>query len=81
MLFSTLIHGLDGPIRDMRGVFKRSEFTNAIAINNDGMRYHEVGPKSGYRVAVLGDSFTWGHGVEEAQRFTDLVEKQLASRC
>lgn len=59
------------------GILERSEFRTMIDINADGMRYGAVGPKQGLRVAVLGDSFTWGHGVKVEERFTDIVEKQL----
>lgn len=44
--------------------------------NREGMRYREVGPKHGYRVAVLGDSFIWGWLVNDGERFTDLIEQQ-----
>ena len=36
----------------------------------------EVAPKAPgeFRVAVLGDSFTWGFGVPYGERFTEIVE-------
>jgi lysophospholipase L1-like esterase len=30
-----------------------------------------------YRIAVVGDSFVWGHGVEEEERFTERLEALL----
>ena len=50
----------------------------AIRVNNVGFRDRDVPPRSdAYRIAVVGDSFTWGQGVEENQRFSDLIEKAL----
>jgi lysophospholipase L1-like esterase len=30
-----------------------------------------------YRITVVGDSFVWGHGVEEEERFTERLEEKL----
>jgi len=50
----------------------------AIRVNNVGFRDRDVPPKSDkYRIAVVGDSFTWGQGVEEKDRFSDLIEQAL----
>jgi len=50
----------------------------AIRVNNVGFRDRDVPPKSDkYRIAVVGDSFTWGQGVEERDRFSDLIERAL----
>ncbi len=48
-----------------------------IHINDLGMRYHEVGPKNRFRVAVVGDSLVWGYGVQDPERYTDRIETAL----
>jgi len=48
-----------------------------VGINSYGMRYRDFSKdkKPGiYRVAVLGDSYTWGIGAADAERFTEKVE-------
>jgi len=51
----------------------------AVVVNTYGYRDREVGPKdpNRYRIAVIGDSFTWGQGIEAYERFTNLIELQL----
>jgi lysophospholipase L1-like esterase len=34
-------------------------------------------PRGVYRIAVIGDSFTYGQGIPEEDRFTELMEKFL----
>lgn len=58
------------------GTFRRREFEFPVRINGFGMRSREVNlePSPGVlRVAVMGDSFVWGLGVPEEERFTDLL--------
>jgi lysophospholipase L1-like esterase len=65
---------------DSMGILHRAEFANSIRVNHHGMRYREIARarRSGLaRVAVLGDSFAWGLGVEEEDRFTEQVERQF----
>jgi lysophospholipase L1-like esterase len=51
-----------------------------LRVNNVGFRDRDVPEKDGkYRIAVVGDSFTWGQGVDEAQRFSNLIEQALGS--
>ena len=60
------------------GIFKRQEFENKISINSKGMRYKEIQKeksKNKKRIAIMGDSFTWGVGVKDSERFSDIVEK------
>ena len=50
----------------------------AIRTNSLGFRDREIPPKSErYRIVVVGDSFTWGQGVEERDRYSDLIERAL----
>jgi lysophospholipase L1-like esterase len=59
------------------GIYKRWEFEYAVKINAYGMRYRNFAKDRNpaiYRVAVLGDSYTWGIGVADAERFTEKVE-------
>ncbi len=49
-------------------------------VNNVGFRDRDVPPRSDkYRIAVVGDSFTWGQGVEERDRFSNLIERALGA--
>jgi hypothetical protein len=58
------------------GRFTLAEFSYPVRINADGLWDADVRPKSPgeFRVAVLGDSFTWGWGVGYRERFTEIVE-------
>ncbi len=55
------------------GKMQREEFAYSVAINARG--YRQAVMASPLEVAVLGDSFTWGNGVADQDRFSD----QLAS--
>jgi lysophospholipase L1-like esterase len=50
-----------------------------VSTNSLGYRDREPGAKDPdrYRIAVIGDSFTWGQGIEASERFTDLVAESL----
>jgi hypothetical protein len=58
------------------------EPTPAVSLNSLGFRDREIGPKDPhrYRIAVIGDSFTFGNGVEEPDRFSNLIQGYLGSR-
>ena len=50
----------------------------AVRVNNVGFRDRDVPPRSSaYRIAVVGDSFTWGQGIEQKERYSDLLEQAL----
>ena len=53
-----------------------------IRSNNLGFRDRDVPPKTPdrFRIVVVGDSFTWGQGIEESERFSNLLEQALGSR-
>src|SRR5690349_16781450 len=54
----------------------------AIHVNTMGYRDREVPPKTAgrYRIAVIGDSFTFGQGVEEPDRYSNLLQDRLGAR-
>ena len=66
-----------------RRVFKLEEAPYLIEINSDGFRDRERSfdkPPSISRIVVIGDSFVFGSGgVEQQDRFTDLLEKSSAN--
>lgn len=62
------------------GTFARDEFRYEVRINSHGMRQREVALAKTpglRRIAVLGDSFVWGIGVDDEQRFTERLERRL----
>ena len=62
----------------MTGTFNRADFEYPVRINSFGMRQKEVTLEKRpgvFRIAFVGDSFVWGIGVPEEQRFTELVER------
>lgn len=67
-----------GNLPGMSGRFVTIEFAHRVDINSDGMRDAEAEPKRDgeFRVAVLGDSFTWGFGVAYGERFTEVIEAE-----
>jgi lysophospholipase L1-like esterase len=59
------------------GVFETEQFRTTVHINEKGLRdrshsYEREGDTQ--RILVLGDSFAWGYGVEESERFSQLLE-------
>lgn len=61
--------------------FSGWEFTTHVRLNSLGFRdAQELSADSPgfYRAVVFGDSITWGYGVEEEERFTDLLPLRLS---
>jgi len=54
-------------------------FTIQVKTNSYGLRDREypIERNEKKRMLILGDSFTWGYGVEAEQRFSDLLEQGL----
>jgi lysophospholipase L1-like esterase len=50
-----------------------------VRANALGLRDRDIPPKSAdkYRIVVIGDSITWGQGIEEHERFTNLLQQEL----
>ncbi len=62
------------------GVFETPQFRTAVRINENGLRDREHSyerQNDTERILVLGDSFAWGYGVEESERFSQLLEEAL----
>ena len=53
-----------------------------VVRNSLGYRDREPPPKdpNRYRIAVIGDSFTWGQGIDAPERFSNLIEASLGPR-
>ena len=51
----------------------------ALRVNSLGFRDREVPPKrpDRYRIVVIGDSFTWGSGIETEERYSNLLGRFL----
>jgi len=52
-----------------------------LRVNSLGFREREIPPKTPgrYRIAIVGDSFTWGNGLEENERTSNLLEQFLCA--
>ena len=73
VLFMELLPHLEGALRE-------SEFDTSIRVNSLGCRQDEFTPHKGQglRIVVVGDSFTFGFGVEEPDSYPRVLERQLA---
>jgi hypothetical protein len=63
-----------------RGTYRNAEFAIDIAVNAQGLRGPDIvspKPAGTYRVVALGDSFTFGQGVQYEQAWPELVERRL----
>jgi lysophospholipase L1-like esterase len=68
---------------DFRGYFTTKWMRTQVRHNHydyRGGEFEEVKPAGVYRVAVMGDSFTYGNGVREDERFSNLVGAALRDR-
>jgi hypothetical protein len=65
------------------GSFFSRRWINDVAFNQSGFRERDFPlekPPNTYRVAVIGDSFTFGNGLPPEQRYTDLMNAWLPDR-
>lgn len=83
-LFDTLIRPVDKGMwtnsPNFRRRFAQSEFDIAIRTNSQGLRDREYPlekPANTFRILVLGDSFTFGYGVEAEETYAKVLEKLL----
>lgn len=68
---------------DFRGYFTTKWMRTQVHHNHydyRGGEFDEVKPAGTFRVAVMGDSFTYGNGVREDERFSNLLGASLAAR-
>ncbi len=64
------------------GVFETPQFSTNVRINKNGLRDREHSYErqdDNKRILVLGDSFAWGYGVEEPERFSQQLEKSIGA--
>jgi hypothetical protein len=62
------------------GGFFTRRWTASVALNHLGYRERTFTPDTAvgtFRIAVVGDSLTYGQGVDEAERFTNQLERLL----
>ena len=62
------------------GIFETPQFRTHVRINDKGLRdrsHSYERQNDTQRILVLGDSFAWGYGVEESERFSQILEKSL----
>jgi len=73
-------HRMKPGLRGVLGNF--AEFTTQVRINQLGIRGPEIGPRQPgvRRLLVLGDSFTFGMGVEEKDAFPAQLAAELSRR-
>lgn len=66
---------------DFGGYFSRRwARAGAVHLNADGFRerpFTDAKPAGVYRIAVVGDSFTYGNGVRQEERYSDLLQARL----
>lgn len=64
------------------GIFETPQFRTLVRINENGLRDREHSYERQNeieRILVLGDSFAWGYGVEESERFSQRLEEALGA--
>jgi len=60
--------------------FKSSEWSTNVKINSYGLRDEEPNNNAELKILVLGDSFTWGYGVEHNKAYTEVMQHQLTKQ-
>lgn len=78
----TASYGIRKNIANVKGRMIKDEYRHNFRTNSQGFRgqreYAIEKPQGTYRVAVLGDSVTLGHGVEDEETFSAVLEKNLS---
>jgi hypothetical protein len=68
---------------DNGSYFARRWKKNNVRLNQLGLREREFAlkkPEHLYRIVIIGDSFTFGQGIPEKDRFTNLLERKLSEK-
>ena len=68
---------------DNKSYFAQRWRQRSVSLNTWGFRERQfelIKPDHIYRIAVIGDSFTFGQGIAEKDRFTNLLEASLNQR-
>ncbi len=78
----TSSYGIRKNIGNVRGKMITSEYKHKFNTNSQGFRgkreYSLEKPPNTNRIVVLGDSVTLGHGVEDEETFSAVLEKRLS---
>jgi lysophospholipase L1-like esterase len=62
------------------GKLRMVDSVSEVKINSHGLRSDKDYPftrNEKFRIAIMGDSFTWGYGVDNRDRFSDVLERDL----
>ena len=65
-------------IPNKKGIFANTSFKTTTTHNNEGFRdynHDKKNTQNKFRIITLGDSFTWGHGVENDEIYMKVLEK------
>ncbi|MEK6940134.1 MAG: GDSL-type esterase/lipase family protein [Nanoarchaeota archaeon] len=62
--------------------FSSFEWDTEVYINAEGLRDDEIVPKEqfDFRILMLGDSMTWGYGVEKEETFSEVLQQNLRAK-
>lgn len=60
-----------------QGEYLSDGIKSHVRINSIGLRGGEIGENNGQRILLVGDSFTFGYGVEEDQNISSRLEEEL----
>ena len=78
----TSSYGIRKNIANVRGMMNVPEYRHIFSTNSQGFRgtkeYATEKTSGVYRIIVLGDSVTLGHGVGDEETFSYILEKQLS---
>ena len=64
-------------IPNKKGLFANTSFKTTTTHNNEGFRdynHDKKNKQNKFRIITLGDSFTWGHGVEDDEIYMKVLE-------